>query len=109
MTELTGLDLARARMAERRAAGEVIVRRTPTERAQRRPTSLRLAITAKCWECQGEDSDPGVRARVRDCASPRCPLYPVRPWQGVKGSAHYTDEDENEAPNSERSAEESER
>ena len=91
---LTGLDLARARMAERRAAGEIIVRKTPTERASARPTSLRLAVTAKCWECQGEDSDPGVRARVRDCASPRCPLYPVRPWQNTKGSAHYTDEDE---------------
>ena len=73
-------------MAARRAAGEKIVRLDPLEKARRKPTSLRLAITAKCYDCMGRDGDPGIRARVRECPSKACPLHPVRPWQREDGS-----------------------
>jgi hypothetical protein len=75
------LDLARAAMAARRAAGETIERLDPIEKARRNPTSLRLAINAKCWECVGGDGDPNPRQRIRDCTCSRCPLLAVRPYQ----------------------------
>lgn len=53
----------------------------PMERALKNPTSLRAAIDAKCWDCQGRDSDPAPRWRIGNCEMPDCPLYPVRPYQ----------------------------
>ena len=51
---LTGLAKAHAERAARRARGEPEPERLdPIERARRNPTSLRLAITAKCWDCSG--------------------------------------------------------
>ena len=54
----------------------------PLERAKQNPKSLRAAIDAMCWDCQGRDADPAPRWRIGDCTSPDCPLYPVRPYQG---------------------------
>lgn len=88
-----GILAAHRKRAELKAAGVAVVRLTPTERAAKNPKSCRLAIKAKCWECSGADSDPGVRARVRDCSVVKCPLYPVRPWQLTKGRTGYTDGD----------------
>ena len=65
-------------------AGEVHYRkpkgptRSPLERAQKNPKSLRAAIDAKCFQCQGEGQDPGTWARVRECTIPDCGLYLAR-------------------------------
>ena len=55
--------------------------RDPMVRALRKPKSLRAAIDAKCWDCQGRDSDPAPRWRIGNCEMPGCPLHPVRPYQ----------------------------
>lgn len=79
---MSGLDKAREAAAARRAAGLPVAERLdPIEKARRKPTSLRLAITAKCWDCQGGASDPNPRGRIGSCEVTRCPLHPVRPWQ----------------------------
>jgi hypothetical protein len=56
-------------------------RLNPIERAAKNPTSLRAAINAKCFDCQGRDADPGVVNRIRTCEIPACSLYLVRPYQ----------------------------
>jgi hypothetical protein len=53
----------------------------PIERTKRNPKSLRAAINAKCWDCQGRDADPSPRWRIGNCEIPDCPLYNVRPYQ----------------------------
>jgi hypothetical protein len=54
----------------------------PMARAATNPTSLRLAINGKCWDCQGGNADPGVNQRIRDCTSEKtCSLWPVRPYR----------------------------
>ena len=53
----------------------------PIEKAKRKPMSLRLAVNAKCWECQGGSSDPHPRWRIGNCEVVDCPLYPKRPYQ----------------------------
>ena len=53
----------------------------PIERAKRNPKSLRAAIDAKCWDCEGGDADPAPHWRIGNCVCPDCPLYPVRPYQ----------------------------
>lgn len=80
----SALEFARLRRAEMAARGEQVVRLNPREKAEQNPRSLRAAITAKCYECVGEDSDPGWRAVIRDCTSYTCPLRVLRPYQGVK-------------------------
>jgi hypothetical protein len=67
--------------ADRAAAGIVTERLDPIERARRNPTSLKMAITAKCWDCQGGDDDPHPRWRIANCTMPDCPLFPQRPYQ----------------------------
>lgn len=73
------------RMAELRATGWKPTHRTPVEAAQAKPTSLKLAIKAFCWQCVGSGGDPGAKFRVRDCTAPSCSLFPHRPWQAAKG------------------------
>lgn len=64
------------------AAGEVqIVIKNPIEKALENPKSLRLAINAKCYDCEGRDADPKVKWRIGNCQCHDCPLYPVRPYQ----------------------------
>lgn len=57
------------------------MRHNPIERAKRNPRSLRLAVNAKCYDCQGRDADPGVKRRIGRCEISNCSLYPVRPYQ----------------------------
>ena len=78
---MTPLEKAHARMRELREAGVVPERLNPIERARRSPTSLRLAVTAKCFECLGGDDAKNIRREIRECTAIRCPLYPVRPYQ----------------------------
>jgi hypothetical protein len=72
---------AAAKRAELRAAGVTPERLDPIEKARRNPTSLRLAINAKCFDCEGGNSDPNVQRRIGTCASRECPLWTVRPYQ----------------------------
>lgn len=59
--------------------------RTPFERARDEPKSLRLAIVAKCRDCQRGDADPDWRGRVTKCHIEDCPLWHVRPqWKGIQ-------------------------
>ena len=80
-----GAVTARDHLAEYRrrlAAGEVEAptrAANPLERAHRKPTSLRLAVAARCWQCQGEGQDPGWRDAIRDCTARTCALHPHRP------------------------------
>ena len=53
----------------------------PLGRAALNPKSLRKAINAMCFDCQGGNADPGVTQRIRTCEIPTCPLHPVRPYQ----------------------------
>jgi hypothetical protein len=78
--------------------GEPLVRRDPLEKPRRKPTSLRLAVNAKCADCVGWHGDPGPRKRIRDCTSTLCPLHAVRPYQkGSEEAAEAEDEVENVA------------
>ena len=78
---MSAIELAQARMREMREQGIAIERLDPIERAQRNPNSLRLAITAKCYECLGGQDAKNIRKEIRECTSHKCPLYPVRPYQ----------------------------
>jgi hypothetical protein len=72
---------ARKKKAEIIAIHGNIQRLNPLEKAKQKPKSLRFAINAKCYECEGEDYDPGWRSRIKHCIIPDCPLHPVRPYQ----------------------------
>ena len=72
---------ARKRKAEIIAIHGNIQRLNPLEKAGKNPKSLRLAVNAKCYECEGEDYDPGWRGRIKNCIIPDCSLHPVRPYQ----------------------------
>ena len=80
-TELTPLQKAHAALAERREAGLVAPRLDPIAKARANPKSLRLAVTAKCFECMGGGEDTGTRKLIRACTSGSCPLHPLRPYQ----------------------------
>ena len=76
----SALEKAHRVMAERRAAGETITRKTPRERLSERPTSKALAIAAKCFDCVGGPvADNGWHRAVRECGVPQCALYAIRP------------------------------
>lgn len=77
----SAIERAQQRMREMRDLGIVPERLNPLERARRNPASLRLAITAKCYECLGGEDAKNIRREIRECTSTRCPLYPVRPYQ----------------------------
>lgn len=94
-TEESPLEKAHRVMAEKRAAGEV-TRKDPIQKAQEHPTSLRKAITAKCWDCVGAGADPNPRAEIRHCPCTECPLHPVRPYQKKSGTSELGENQENE-------------
>ena len=52
------LTKARRRKAEIIAINGTIQRLNPLEKAKVNTKSLRLAVNAKCYECEGEDADP---------------------------------------------------
>ena len=74
--------LEKARLARlAKAESGDLERLDPMEKARRNPKSRKLAIVAKCWDCCGGNADPGVRKRIGDCRSVKCPLHPLRPYQ----------------------------
>jgi len=72
---------ARKRKAEIISINGTIQRLNPLEKAKVNTKSLRLAVNAKCFECEGEGVDPGWRGRIKGCIIPDCPLFPVRPYR----------------------------
>jgi hypothetical protein len=59
---------------------------TPRERAAKHPKSVKLAVAAFCFYCQGgENSETPtlIKARVRDCGTVDCPLHPHRGWKKI--------------------------
>lgn len=56
-------------------------RLSPIEKAARHPKSLRMAVTAKCWDCCGGGHDPNTRGTIAHCTVTDCPLYTHRPYQ----------------------------
>jgi hypothetical protein len=80
---LNSLQKAQQKMAEMRAAGWRPERLDPIAKAYRNPTSLRMAVNGKCWDCQGAGADPGCKEAIRDCRAKDCTLWPVRPYQNL--------------------------
>lgn len=83
MSAYTALALANAKKAEMLAAGIPVERLSPIEKARRNPSSLRLAINGKCWDCCGAGAD-GIgftKDTIRTCTVADCTLWPVRPYQ----------------------------
>lgn len=58
--------------------------KTPIEKAQDKPTSLRLAINAKCFDCVGCGFDPNPQNEIRNCQIKYCSLWNLRPYQNKK-------------------------
>lgn len=79
------LERAREAVRSARASGS-LRRRDPVEKLRLRPTSLRLAINAKCWDCAG-----GSRTEISRCVVTGCPLWNVRPYQRDDG--HDSDDE----------------
>ena len=75
------MEAARRALAARVTDGITVRRRSPSEKAAERPRSLRLAVTAKCWDCVGAGADPNPRRAIRECPCAKCALYRVRPYQ----------------------------
>lgn len=76
-----GLAKAHASARERRARGQKLSRRNPLEKSRAQPNSLRLAVSAKCYECVGGYQDPGFRAKIRNCGVFGCALHFARPYR----------------------------
>ncbi len=72
------IEKAQEKLREMRNQGEQVERLDPIEKANKNPTSLRLAINAKCYDCVGRDADQNWRKRVEHCEIEECPLWSVR-------------------------------
>jgi len=79
-------DAAAAARQARKDAG-LKTTRTPYERATADPRSRQKAISAMCWQCQGEDADPNVRKRIDECKITGCALYGFRPRVKIDSAA----------------------
>lgn len=62
----TALERAREASAALRAAGVKITQKNPVERRADLPSSLHRAVSARCWQCEG-DEDAGIRWRIGNC------------------------------------------
>ena len=79
---MTPIERAHQRRVEMKAEGIEIVRLTPEQKLAAKPNSMRLAVTCKCRDCMGGPEAGGnLRAEIRACTAPSCPLYAVRPYQ----------------------------
>ena len=61
-------------------------RSTPIGRHMRNPRSRKAAIGASCWLCMGGDGSVGITRMIRECSSPGCALFRLRPYQKKKAS-----------------------
>ena len=77
MSEETKNKLRNANLA-RRLAGPIEVK-SPAQKAQENPRSLRFAINAKCYDCVCDQ-----KAEVTRCVMTDCSLWNLRPWQNAE-------------------------
>ena len=70
---------------QRKVDGIKIEQRNPLQKLDDNPKSLRRAVNAKCFDCEGQDADPCWKWRVGNCTCPSCPLFSVRPYQNMEG------------------------
>ncbi len=80
----TNLQAANDARAKIRREGNSSVK-SPIEKAGANPNSLRLAVNAMCFQCEGCDADPCVQWRIGNCNIPDCALYAVRPYRYMRG------------------------
>lgn len=52
----------------------------PNRSSASRPSQA-LSVRARCWQCVAGDADDGGTKRIKNCASQRCALWSVRPYQ----------------------------
>ena len=74
-SDQTALQKASAAYLAQRKAGLIHIK-SPAQKASEKPTSLRLAINAKCWDCTCRQKPEVTRCEMVDCS-----LWTVRPWQ----------------------------
>lgn len=77
------LEAAQEARRIRKERGIKVKHRTPIEKAQDNPNSLRFAVNAKCWQCCGEGYD-GPKATVdciASCSVRECSLWNLKPYQ----------------------------
>lgn len=77
MSEKTREGLRRHREAVKNGEIEK-VSKTPVQKLEGNPKSLRLAVNAMCYQCMGNSNTP---SEIRDCTAKKCALYNVRPYQ----------------------------
>lgn len=58
--------------------GHRMTKRNPLEKLQDNPKSLRCAINAMCYDCNGMEN---WARRTRECDITTCPLFNVRPFR----------------------------
>lgn len=78
-------EIAKQHRLDRLAQG-LTAQKGPLEKLAENPLSLRRAIDAKCYQCEGEDEDPSVRWRIGNCELTYCALHAVRPHQKLQGT-----------------------
>ena len=68
---------------EKVRTGEIerTIPKTPLEKWQENKSSLRGSVNAFCYTCMGGDMGDNVKKEIKDCSSPNCPLYLVRPYK----------------------------
>ncbi len=70
--------------------------KTPWQRLDENPRSMRRSINAFCANCMGWERDgerpPGIIALIRECAATRCALHGLRPYQTKDDSEDTHDE-----------------
>jgi hypothetical protein len=83
---------------------EIIQRRAGIPKAYRKTydkavkgKSLRAAVNAQCQECVFYQID-----EIRNCSDLACPLYAVRPYQGISQDGHNEAFSSIESKNSEQ-------
>lgn len=83
------LAAARKAKAEKIASGDWQIL-NPIQRAHENPGSLRMAINAMCYHCQGglenTPPDPGWKWAIGNCTVDLCPLHPHRAYQNKEGT-----------------------
>lgn len=84
MKIINALGIARQKQKEMKEMGIKVLQLNPLEKAAANPSSLRKAITAKCYDCIGQDADPNFRKSIRECVCNDCPLFTVRPYQKTR-------------------------
>lgn len=74
---LTKAREAAIKQRELRISQGLAANKTPMEKVADNPTSLRICVNAKCYDCNGRENYVN---RTRYCQIFDCPLWTVRPY-----------------------------